>query len=48
MIGSVREGFLEEIPLRGGRNRSEPAEGRTFYREDTQKSRRESKVCILS
>lgn len=30
MIGRVREGFLEEIPLRGGRNRSEPGEGRTF------------------
>ena len=30
MIGSVREGFLEEKPLRAGRNRSESGEERTF------------------
>ena len=30
MIGSVREGFPEEISLRGGRNRNETGEGRTF------------------
>lgn len=33
MTGSMREGFPEEIPLRGERNRNETSEGRIFQTE---------------